>query len=200
MKIIVGLGNPGEKYKNTRHNAGFIAINKSIADLGLRIEDFRLDNKFKAEILETTSPLPLSSEGEEEKQKYLFVKPQTFMNESGTAVKAVCDFYKVDVKNDLLVIHDDSDLPLGTIRTTESSSSAGHNGVADIIEKLGSQDFHRIRIGVESRASRNDIPTEAFVLQNFSEDEIKKLEGEVLPKVKMEIDKFVNKSQITSIK
>ncbi len=180
MKIIVGLGNPGEKYNNTRHNAGFLAIDYLIGDLKLEIG--QLQNNFKSQILEF----------EINDEKIVLVKPQTFMNESGTAVKAICDFYKIDAKENLLIIHDDSDLPLGIIKTTGSSSSAGHNGVADIIEKLGSQDFHRIRIGVESRASRNDIPTEAFVLQNFSGEEIKILNEEVLPKVKTKIESFIN--------
>ena len=122
---------------------------------------------------------------------YILVKPQTFMNDSGKAVSEIVNFYKTDISKDLLIIHDDSDLPLGTIRTADSSSSAGHNGVQDIIDKLGTQNFHRIRIGVESRQSRNDMPTDAFVLQNFTADELKKLQAEVFPKVNDEIEKFI---------
>ena len=109
------------------------------------------------------------------------------MNESGEAVKAICDFYKIDVSKDLLIIHDEVDLPLGTIRVTDSSSAAGHNGVQDIIEKLGTQDFHRLRVGVESRPSREHLPTEAFVLQNFTAEELQKLKEEIFPQAKIEI-------------
>ena len=201
MKIIVGLGNPEKKYENTRHNAGWLALDMLIELWDLKNELW--SKKFESEIIESPllspppqgeeiEPVPLPrGEGQGKGEKILFVKPQTYMNESGKAVKAICDFYKVDIKKDLLVVHDDSDLPLGAIRTTESSSSAGHNGVSDIIEKLGTQDFHRIRIGVESRATRNDLPTDAFVLQNFSDDELKKLREEIFPKVKLEIEKFL---------
>ena len=192
MKIIVGLGNPGEKYKNNRHNAGFMAVDFVIGNWKLEIGNFQ--NNFNSLIWETS----LNDD------KIILAKPQTFMNESGKAVQAICDFYKakprslrlrrtttgVDVTNDLLVLHDDTDLPLGTIRTTTSSSSAGHNGVKSIIGSLGTQNFHRIRIGVESRASRNDLPTDAFVLQNFTDDELEKLKFDILPKVKSEIERF----------
>ena len=181
VKIIVGLGNPGNKYQLTRHNAGWLALDYFVSDLGLKTEDLNWQKKFDAEILH-----PGHSD-------YILVKPQTFMNESGRAVKAICDFYKIDITANLLVIHDDTDLPLGTIRTTASSSAAGHNGVQDIIDKLGSQDFRRVRIGVESRLSRNSMPTDAFVLQNFMEDELEKLKSEVFPKVIEEIKKFLAK-------
>jgi len=179
MKLIVGLGNPGEKYAKTRHNAGFMAIDFIIAKLGFKPTNFQ--KKFQSEILEIQI-------GD---KKTIFAKPQTFMNDSGRAVKEICNFYKLDVAKDLLVIHDDSDLPFGTIRSTNSSSSAGHNGVKDVIEKLGTQDFQRIRIGVESRTSRDELPTEVFVLQSFSQEEIEKLEKEILPNVYLEIQKYL---------
>ncbi len=113
------------------------------------------------------------------------------MNLSGEAVKAIGDFYKIDYKTDLLVIHDEVDLPFGEIRTTDSSSAAGHNGVQNIIDLLGSKDFHRIRVGVENRGDKKMPPTEAFVLQNFSDDEIKELQTEIFPQVKLEIEKFL---------
>ena len=179
MKIIIGLGNPGEKYKNTRHNAGFMAV-----DFILRGNEFILEKPGKEFSSETHV---LEKNGE----KLVFLKPHTYMNDSGQAAKAVRDFYKLDAAKDLLVIHDDVDLPLGSIRTTNSSSAAGHNGIKDIIEKLGTQDFARVRVGVEARPSRADLPTDAFVLQNFTEEEIKKLKEEVLPKVKLEVEKFL---------
>jgi peptidyl-tRNA hydrolase, PTH1 family len=177
MKLIVALGNPGKKYEHTRHNAGWLALDFYLKN----VKTIACQSKFSAEICEL----------HEGSQKIFFVKPKTYMNESGSAVREICDFYKLNFSQDLLVLHDDSDLPLSTIRTTPSSSSAGHNGVKNIIEKLGTQDFHRIRIGVETRESDSDIPTDAFVLQNFKEDELKKLEADVFPKVKDEIEKFL---------
>lgn len=180
MKLIVGLGNPGEQYKTTRHNAGFLAVDYILND-GDGFMQARPSHEFKSEIYTWQS----------EKEKVIFLKPLTYMNDSGQALKVVCNFYKMDLSKDLLVIHDDSDLPLGTIRTTDSSSSAGHNGVQSIIDNLGTQDFHRLRVGVETRASRNDLPTDDFVLQNFTDNELKKLKDEVFPKLKLEIEKFL---------
>ena len=182
MKIIIALGNPGTKYEKTRHNVGWLILDLLIA--GFELQNTNWQNKFNSEILET------SIKG----QKFIFMKPQTFMNESGTAVKSIIDFYKLDPSRDILVLHDEVDLPFGTIRSTDSSSSAGQNGVQDIIDKLGSQNFHRTRIGVETRASRTEMDTKDFVLSNFSDEEIKKLQEEVFPKVKLEISRFVDKN------
>lgn len=191
MRVIIGLGNPGKKYIYTRHNAGWLILDWLIEDLGL--VDTKWEKKFDAEILETpTTPLPSAGPLLGQEGKTLLVRPQTFMNESGRAVKAICDFYKTDIHQDLLIIHDDTELPFATIKTAESSSSAGHNGVEDIINKLGTQEFHRIRIGVEARTSRDEIPTDVFVLQNFTADELKKLKIEVFPKVKLKIEKFLH--------
>ena len=177
MKLIVGLGNPGKKYEHTRHNAGWLALDFLIADFGFRIADFGLNKKLEAEILRVRDDF--------------FVKPQTFMNLSGKTVKAALDFYKLGAENQLLVIHDDSDLPLGAVRAVFDSSSAGHNGVQSVIDELGTQKFHRLRIGVETRASRNDLPTEAFVLRDFTDDELAKLKQDILPKVKSEVANFL---------
>src|SRR6266496_3560338 len=105
MKIVIGLGNPGEKYTNTRHNVGFMAV-----DFILHGNEFILEkpgNEFMSEVHSL----------EQNGQKLIFLKPHTYMNDSGQAAKAVCDFYKIDIARDFLVIHDDVDLPLGTIRT-----------------------------------------------------------------------------------
>jgi PTH1 family peptidyl-tRNA hydrolase len=180
MKLIVGLGNPGEKYKNTRHNAGFLALDFILND-GDGFMQAKPSHEFKSEIY------TLGANNE----KIILMKPRTFMNDSGQALKVICNFYKIAFATDLLVLHDEVDLPFGEIRMTNSSSSAGHNGVQSIIDNLGTQDFGRIRIGVESRASREDMPTEAFVLENFTEDELKKLQTDILPKVKVEVEKFI---------
>lgn len=164
MKFIIGLGNPGKEYEKTRHNAGFLALDFIARMPGVEVlkEEKRLDAIIKE--------VKLSDSNE----KISLVYPQTFMNNSGIAVRKILDFYKQPI-NSIIVLHDEVDLPLGTIKFTESSSAAGHNGVSSIIEALGTQDFKRIRIGIESRESRDQIPTDKFVLQNFSEDELKKL-------------------------
>lgn len=139
MKLIVGLGNPGEKYINTRHNIGFRVIDAMIGKQG---SDFKNDIKF--------------------------LKPQTFMNESGRAVQKMKDFYKIDNQN-IIVIHDDVDLEIGKIRISKGGSSAGHKGVQSIIDSIGAEDFWRVRIGV----GRDDkIATEDWVLKNFENKEI----------------------------
>src|SRR6266481_8990924 len=149
MKLVIGLGNPGEKYQKTRHNAGWLAL-----DFFREKFNFGKIEKFgKSEI----------SKSPAEFRNGLFVYPQTFMNESGEAILELLNFYKLS-REDILVLHDEIDLPLGAIRFTESSSAAGHNGVKSIIEKLGSQAFKRIRIGVESRENKSQVPTDVFVL------------------------------------
>jgi peptidyl-tRNA hydrolase, PTH1 family len=181
MKLIVGLGNPGDKYKNNRHNAGFLAV-----DFILKYNDKFIEAKpshdFKSE-------MQILGNGQD---RVIFMKPQTYMNDSGQALKVICNFYKMDLAKDLLVVHDEVDLPFGTIRKTEDSSSAGHNGIKSIIENIGTQNFQRLRIGVETRASREEMPTDAFVLQDFSEEELKKLNDAIFPQVKKEVEKFIN--------
>lgn len=177
MKIIAGLGNPEDKYLHTRHNAGFLALDFYMKDLNV----INCSSKFKAQICE------LQENGE----KIFFIKPQTFMNLSGTAVKEICDFYKIDASKDLLVIHDEKDLPLGQIKTTPSSSGAGHNGVQNIIEELGTQDFNRIRIGIESREEGSPVPTDVFVLQRFTDEELEMLDSKIFSEVKEKIAEFL---------
>jgi len=182
VKLIVGLGNPGLRYAHTRHNAGFLAVDFILND-GDSFIMAKPGHDFKSEIFSL----------EQNGKKITFLKPQTFMNDSGQALRQICNFYKMDLRTDLLVIHDEVDLPFGSIRTTDSSSAAGHNGIKSIIEALATQDFHRIRIGVETRESRNDLPTDAYVLQNFTDDELKKLKEDIFPKVKIEVEKFLEK-------
>ena len=180
MKIIAGLGNPGEKYKNNRHNIGFLALDYILND-GDGFMTAVPSREFKSEAFTWQG----------EKNKVIFLKPLTFMNDSGQAIKAACNFYKIDLSKDLLVIHDEIDLPFGEIRISKNASAAGHNGIKSIIEDLGTQDFLRLRVGIESRASRQDFPTEAFVLQNFSAEESTKLNQELLQQIKDEIRIFI---------
>ncbi len=180
MKIIVALGNPGPQYQNNRHNAGWMALD-------LLVTDLQLGDSWKTQFHSETLDASINNE------KVLLVKPQTFMNESGLAVKEIVNFYKLDPTKDIIVLHDEVDLPFGTIRTTPSSSSAGQNGVQNIIDQLSMQDFHRIRIGVETRESREQMPTRDFVLQNFTTQELEILKKEVYPKIKVEIENFQKK-------
>ncbi|MDP3057039.1 MAG: aminoacyl-tRNA hydrolase [bacterium] len=167
MKLIIGLGNPGEKYKKTRHNAGFMALDKIAAN-------FPLDSargkqlKFNAEI----------SEGMIDGEKIILAKPQTFMNESGKAVKAIADYYKINVA-DIIVIHDDLDIQLGKYKIARGRTSAGHKGVQSIIDALETKDFTRIRIGIGiedkplDKLGAKQILTKEFVLENFTAEEQK---------------------------
>jgi len=162
MKIIVGLGNLGKQYENTRHNVGFLAMDKIVekmAQKDIKVE-FRLENKFEAEI----AKIKLGNED------VILVKPQTFMNLSGKAVKKVVDFYKINPAKDLIVIYDDIDLPLAKVRIRSEGSSAGHNGLQSIIDELGTDRFMRVRIGI-GRPSNEAMKIEDWVLQALTEGE-----------------------------
>ena len=174
MNIIIALGNPGEKYKLTRHNAGFLALDFILDGPDLAV--FNEFEKFDA-IIKEVKPAGSGMPGETEQstfEKTLAVYPQTFMNNSGIAIRAIMDFYKCSPK-DIFVLHDEIDLPLGVFRFTDNSSPAGHNGIKSIIDALGTQEFRRIRIGIDSRESRAEMPTDAFVLQKFTDEQLQKI-------------------------
>lgn len=175
MKLIIGLGNPGKNHATTRHNAGFLFLD--FLQKAWHTEAFHEDKKMSAEI----------SEGQVGKEKVLLIKPTTFMNASGTAVSQLVHFYKL-APEDIMVIHDDLDITPGTYKVTPSSRAAGHNGVSDIIEKLGTQDFYRIRLGIGRPAEIKGvcIPSHDFVLQNFSSEELTLL-STLFPKVQEEL-------------
>ncbi len=162
MKLIVGLGNPGDEYILTRHNVGFSALLQLVEALELKNE-FLLDKKINARMMRAKLG----------RQNILMMMPQTFMNDSGTAVQAAMSFYKLTLA-DLLVIHDDKDIPLGETRMQSSRGPAGHNGVRSIIEKLGTENFMRIRIGVSPR-DQKIIDTADFVLGKFTKEETNEL-------------------------
>lgn len=161
MKLICGLGNPGQQYKKTRHNLGFMVM--EALKQGLKSLDFKLNKKYNA----------LLAEAKIKSEKTIFCLPQTFMNASGQAVAKLVRFYKVEDKN-IWVIHDDVDLPFGRIKISYNSSSAGHRGVESIIQSLGHQNFIRFRIGIKPE-EKLMIPTEEFVLQKFTPEEQKSL-------------------------
>jgi len=164
MRLIVGLGNPGEKYKNQRHNVGFMVLNRFVADHNLK---WKSNSKLKSEITKF--------------EDKILVKPQTFMNNSGDAVSLVSSFFKVKPQ-EITVIHDDVDLPFGEIKEQFNAGAAGHHGIGDIILKLGTKEFNRIRIGI-GRPPNPNIPVDEYVLMDFSDEEILKMEeisGEIL--------------------
>lgn len=165
MKLIIGLGNPGKKHKNTRHNIGFMLVDKLRETWNF--PKFEMNEKFDSEI----SKDELKIDGW--KSEILLVKPQTFMNNSGTAVKKIMDFFKVSPA-DLIVIHDDLDIETGKFKISSDSRAAGHNGVQNIIDKLGTQNFKRLRIGIEGEKKRKGrvLSGEDFVLQSFPPDEL----------------------------
>ncbi len=152
MKLIVGLGNPGKEYALTRHNVGFMVVNALINDLGLKVQA-----KYKGEIAQT------SFKGE----PVILLKPHTYMNASGESVRLVSDFYKI-APQDILVIYDDLDLPVGKVRLREKGSAGGHNGMKSIIQHLNTPDFPRLRIGID----KNPLyQTADYVLGRFSKQE-----------------------------
>ena len=164
MKLIVGLGNPGEKYQNTRHNLGFRVVDK-IAE---KMEDgrWKMDKKNKAEILKLN--------------ELLLVKPQTFMNNSGMAVSLLANFYKITPEN-IIVVHDDLDLPLGKIKIRLGGAAGGHHGVESVIKSLGTDKFIRVRIGIgnihalEGEKGRKHFDAEKFVVDEFDSGELTKV-------------------------
>jgi len=182
MHIIVGLGNPGEQYGHTRHNSGFMAVNALAERLGLT---WATNKKFKAEMAQG--------------QGLMLIKPQDFMNNSGLAVAAVLNYYKLlpktlgifktanaDLSEILTLIHDDLDIELGKYKISVASRSAGHRGVQSVIDRLKTKNFRRIRIGIRTPAITK-IPADKFVLQKFGNEEEKKvlnLIAEIIKQIK----------------
>lgn len=161
MKLIVGLGNPGKKYERTRHNIGFRIIDATTQIPNSKFQIPKIESKFKTEI----------SKGKIGESEVILAKPQTFMNNSGEAVLKIASFYKIR-SQDIWVISDDIDLPLGKIRIRKKGSSGGHKGLQSIIDHLGNQNFPRFRIGIKTPKAEK-IPAEDFVLQKFSPSEEK---------------------------
>jgi PTH1 family peptidyl-tRNA hydrolase len=157
MWLIVGLGNPEARYLLTRHNIGFMAVDAMLGDAP----------PWKTEHQALTLKAKLDG------QDVLFVKPQTYMNLSGQAVRALLDYYKIDLDH-LLVIHDDIDQGLGAIRVQRNRGAGGHNGIKSITEHLNTQDYARLKLGV-GRPSHPGQDVASYVLQNFSKDEMGQL-------------------------
>jgi peptidyl-tRNA hydrolase, PTH1 family len=160
--LIAGLGNPGKEYDKTRHNAGFALVDyffeKFREEFGF--SDWKFSKKIKGDI----------SVSKTDGKKIILLKPQTFMNLSGEAISLAAKYYKVKLE-DIFIAHDEIDLPLGAFRFSKDSSAAGHKGVQNIIDALGTKNFTRLRLGVDNRADMK-IETEKYVLGKFSEKEL----------------------------
>lgn len=175
MRLILAQGNPGTEYRDTRHNVGFRMLDAYANSGGY---EWAEKTKFQAYVAEATSA----------DEKTLLVKPTTYYNDTGVAARTLIDFYKIDPA-DLLVLHDDLMLPLGTIRTRERGSDAGNNGVKSLNSHLG-QDFKRVRIGIWTELA-DRMEATAFVLGKFAADEQKAL-SDVEPTILHIIDNFIH--------
>ena len=173
-KLIVGLGNPGEKYQNTRHNTGELILNFWAKNNDLL--SFKYDKKLKSFINKAFF----------NGQEIILALPQTFMNESGIAVSQIAKFYKILPEN-IWIIHDDLDLPLGKIKISKDKSSAGHKGAQSIIDHLKTKDFVRFRIGISNEFLEKQKKTKDFVLEKFTSKE-KKILKEVIKKTSQMIE------------
>lgn len=163
MKVVIGLGNPGKKYEKTRHNIGFMVIDRLRKNYNINDER----EKFQA----------LVSEKNIEGEKVIFLKPQTFMNLSGNSIIEIINFYKLNPKKDIIVVYDDMDLPFGNIRIRERGSAGGHNGVKSIISHIG-EEFIRIKCGIGAK-EKDAIE---YVLGEFSQTEQQEL-NEILENI-----------------
>lgn len=177
MKLIAGLGNIGDKYCFTRHNAGFMVLDKLAFDNNF---SFREESKLKCFLAKSND--------------IIYIKPTTFMNLSGEAVRVVMDYYKIDVK-DILIVYDDIALDLGRIRFRANGSDGGHNGIKSVIKHVGTKEFDRLKIGI---GPQPNIPSENYVLQNFPKDQLETLK-DVLKKsdeaIKFYLENDIQKAQ-----
>ena len=158
MKLIVGLGNPGSEYSNTRHNVGFEIIDKYLNKYNL------VSNKTKFEGIYIDTVI--------NNNKVIFLKPQKYMNLSGEVVKKYVDYFKIDI-NDILIIHDDLDQEIGKIKLKQNSSSGGHNGIKNIENNLNTKNYKRLKIGI---SNNKNVNTKDYVLGKFSKEERKILD------------------------
>ena len=156
--IIAGLGNPGREYRHNRHNIGFMVMDALAERLGESFAKMQMD--------------ALVTKARYQDQRVILVKPQTYMNRSGRAIRSLVNFYKIPLEN-LLVAYDDVDLPFDTLRLRSEGGSAGQKGMISIIEQLGTQDFPRLRMGIGRPPGRMSVST--YVLQDFSDAETERL-------------------------
>ena len=180
---LIGLGNPGKKFSNNRHNVGFLLLEN-------------LSKKYNSHFLSKDKLKSLCSEFKIKNSTYRLFLPNTFMNNSGDAVNAIVNWYKINL-DQIFIIVDDKDLPLGTIRFRKKGSSGGHNGLKSIIEKMQTSDFNRIRIGIGSPPlvkEKNNFNTISHVLGNISLEE-KSILDKVFEKVIESLEQLKNKKE-----
>lgn len=158
MKLIVGLGNPGKEYENTRHNIGFQTIDKFVQKLGISITKSKYNGLYVETLIDG--------------EKVILLKPQSYINLSGEVIRKFVDFYKISI-SDILIIHDDLDLAVGTYKIKQKGSSGGHNGLKNIELHLGTQEYKRIKIGISNNKM---MDTKNYVLGRLSQEEKKLLE------------------------
>ena len=174
MKLIIGIGNPGEKYKGNRHNVGFLVLDELARQMAN--DQWSMVKKFQSLIINHESSI-------------IFVKPQTMMNSSGKAVRKLVDHYKIKMPN-LWVIHDDLDLRLGNYKIQKGKGPREHKGLLSIYEALRTKDFWHVRVGVDNRDKDSRTAGEAYVLQDFLPEE-QKIVNEVIKKI---VDELVSTS------
>lgn len=177
MKLVVGLGNPGLKYKKTKHNIGFMCLDHYAKEHKLT---FKKDNKFKGEWVKQGN--------------LILLKPHTFMNLSGESIQLMMNFYDIEIE-DILVIYDDLDLPFNKLRLREKGSAGGHNGIKSIINHIKTEEFKRIRFGIDSNPV---METKDYVLSKFSKAEYKELEQQ-FKHVQNIINDFKNNKSFVTI-
>ena len=178
MKLVVGLGNPGLKYKNTRHNVGFMVINAFAEKNNLK---FKTKKEFKGEVSIN--------------KDFILLKPATYMNLSGDSVRTICDFYKI-APEDILVICDDFNIPFMKIRIRMKGSSGGHNGLKSIIQNISSEEFPRLRIGLGLPNENYDVID--YVLSKFSKEDLDSFK-KLYSKTNDIIDEFISGRSIDLI-
>lgn len=178
MKLIVGLGNPGAKYHNNRHNIGFLVLERLCEKMGA---SFKKEVKFNGEVAQNRV-------GDD---KVLLLKPLTYMNLSGNSVRAIIDYYKIDIK-DIIVVYDDLDLETGRFRIRTKGSAGGQKGMASIIEKLGTTDIYRLRMGI-SKPLYQSVPD--YVLSDFPKEEIPLIQ-ETIDSAVEALELFIKESNI----
>lgn len=161
MKLLAGLGNPGKQYERTRHNVGFMLIDQLLQK--------------EEDVTEVRTAGVSALIYKSLKANTYYMKPQTFMNDSGTAVSSFIRFYKIPLK-DVYIIHDDLDIKLGDYKIQKGKGPKVHNGILSIEKELNSLDFWRIRIGVDNREVGNRVKGETYILQRFTDEEIEVLE------------------------
>lgn len=187
MKLIIGLGNPGDKYQNTRHNLGFAVVEELASRVQRLGSSWKTEKRLKAETIQANYTLDASS------CTLILAKPQTYMNNSGLAVKLLADYYKIPPE-DLIIIHDDVDIVLGKIKVRMGGSGGGHHGVESIIKSLGDDQFIRVRLGIGE--GRKDI--EEFVLETFLPDErskVKRMVKEAVEALELLLKEGLEKTQ-----